>query len=452
MTRTGHSLTRRRALTLAAAAPVVWFGAAPRHALAQGAPLRIEITEGAAAPLALALPPFIDEGGAAEQIAPLREVVAANLSGTSLFDVLPQDAGPQIARDLDAAPDWQRWQQARAEALVTATARMEGERLQLRFRLYDIYSAKPLGDGLQFDASPSDWRRLAHKLADQVYARLTGESPYFDSRIAFVAESGPRIRRVKRIAIMDSDGANLRALTDGQTLVLTPRFAPDGRSLVFVSYASGMPRIAHLDLGDGTTRLLPGDPGTMSFAPLVSPDGRWIFYSREKGGDTDIWQMDAASGLRRPVTTGHGIDTAPSLSPDSSRMIFESDRSGTQQLYAMPLDGSAEPERISFGEGRYGTPAWSPKGDLIAFTLQQGSRYHIGVMRPDGSGERLLTDSPHDEGPTWAPNGRVVLFTRQDPGGNGLARLHSVDIGGRNMRLVELKDAASDPAWGPLRS
>lgn len=446
-------LTRRGALILAAGLPLAGRALAPLPARAQTGPLRVEITEGVMEPLALAIPPFLDLGGAAEHVAALRALVTADLTGTGLFAALPEARLAAAPAGPDAAPAWQEWRAADANALIVGAARMEGGRLRLRFRLYDIYAAQPLGDGIEFDALPEAWRRLGHKLADQVYARLTGEAPYFDSRIAFVAESGPRTRRVKRIAMMDYDGANVRFLTDGGDLVLSPRFSPDGTRIAFVTFAGGAPRIAVIGLGgDEPPAILPAPPGSMAFAPRFSPDGRWLFYSQEKAGDTDIWQMDAAgAGLSRPVVAGHGIDTAPGLSPDGRRLVFESDRSGTPQLYVAPLDGSAEPERISFGEGRYGTPAWSPKGDVIAFTRRRGELYHIGTMAPDGSDERVLTESPHDEGPSWAPNGRVVVFTRQEPGGNGKARLHAVDIVGRNMRPVELMEAASDPGWGPLR-
>lgn len=417
--------------------------------LAQDGPLHIEITEGVAEPLSIAIPPFTDEGAAAALTAPLREIVARDLTGTGLFREVPPEAMVPRPAGFEEPVAWPEWRAVDAQALVTAAVSVVDGHVFLRFRLFDIFAGRPLGDGLQLDAGPEGLRRLAHKLADQIYARLTGETPYFDSRIAFVAESGSRAQRVKRLALMDYDGENVRYLTDGGDLVLTPRFSPDGRKLAYVSFAGGMPRIALFDLDRMAGQVLPAPPGSMSFGPRFSPDGRWLVYSQERAGNTDIWQMDVATGLSRPLVEGPGIDTAPSVSPDGTRLAFESDRSGRSQLYVMPMAGG-EPERISFGEGRYGTPVWSPQGDLIAFTLQKGDSFHIGVLRPDGTAERALTASPHDEGPSWAPNGRVVIFTRQEPGGNGMARLHSVDITGRNMRPVALKDSASDPDWGPL--
>lgn len=412
-------------------------------------PLHIELSEGVAEPVAIAIPPFIDDGGAADVVGPIRDVVAQDLTGTGLFAELPRTALVDGAARFDGPVAWPEWRKAGAQALVSGAVSVVDGHVFVRFRLYDINAGRPVGEGLQFDAALDGTRRIAHKLADQVYARLTGEQAYFDSRIAFVSESGPRATRVKRLALMDYDGEVVRHLTDGSDLVLSPRFSPDGSRVAYVTFKDGVPRIAVFDLNSMTAQPLPAAPGSMSFGPRFSPDGRLLVYSQEQGGNTDVWQMDLATGARRPLVEGPGIDTGPSISPDGSRLAFESDRSGRSQLYVVPMAGG-EPERISFGDGRYGTPVWSPEGDLIAFTLRRGSTLVIGAMQSDGSGERFLTSGPHDEGPSWAPNGRVVVFTRQGQDGEGVARLHSVDITGRNMRPVALKDAASDPDWGPL--
>ena len=361
-------------------------------------------------------------------------------------------ASAHIARpeSFDAPVSYEDWKAINAQALITGAVRVEGGKVVVKFRLFDVFAGQPLGDGMQFDASTGNWRRAAHKAADQVYARLTGEGPYFDSRVAFVQERGPKDNRLKRIGIMDYDGANVKYLTDDSALVLKPRFSPDGSKILYTSYATGFPQAMVLDVNTLSSRALSAaQQGTMSFSPRFSPDGRWIVYSLEKNGNTDIYQMDAASGAQRPLTNAPSIETSPSYSPDGSQIVFESDRSGTPQLYIMGANGG-EPRRISFGEGRYGTPVWSPRGDMIAFTRQVGAKFHIGVMRTDGSEEKMLTESFLDEGPTWAPNGRVVMFTRVTPGGNGEPRLHSVDITGRNMRPVKVNGAASDPDWGPL--
>ncbi len=413
-------------------------------------PLRIEITGGQVEAMPIAVAPFFDEGGAAEMARQVQQVMTADLTGTDLFRTIPPEAHVARPQGFDEPVAYADWRAVNAEALVTGAVAVEGGRVTVKFRLFDIFSGQPLGDGIQFDVEETSWRRAAHKAADQVYARITGETPYFDSRVAFVAESGPKDARLKRIGIMDYDGANPIWLTDDSALVLAPRFSPDGQQLLFTSFARGAPQVMLMDVTTLDTRALKQEAGTMSFAPRFSPDGRWIVYSREKSGNTDIWQMDVATGAERPLTSTPGIETSPGYSPDGTQIVFESDQSGSPQIYVMPADGSGEPTRISFGPGRYGTPVWSPTGDLIAFTNQQDDRFHIGVMRPDGGDEKMLTESFLDEGPTWAPNGRVVMFTRQTPGGDGTPRLHSVDVTGRNMRPVDVQGAASDPDWGPL--
>ncbi|WP_423210628.1 Tol-Pal system beta propeller repeat protein TolB [Paracoccus yeei] len=431
------------AMALAAlgiAAPVV----------AQDGPLRIEITDGVVEPMPFAIARFHDEGGAGDYLNQVQGLIAADLTGTGLFREIPASAHIARPESFDAPVSYDDWKAINAQALITGAVRVEGGKVVVKFRLFDVFAGQPLGDGMQFDASTGNWRRAAHKAADQVYARLTGEGPYFDSRVAFVQERGPKDNRLKRIGIMDYDGANVKYLTDDSALVLKPRFSPDGSKILYTSYATGFPQAMVLDVNTLSSRALSAaQQGTMSFSPRFSPDGRWIVYSLEKNGNTDIYQMDAASGAQRPLTNAPSIETSPSYSPDGSQIVFESDRSGTPQLYIMGANGG-EPRRISFGEGRYGTPVWSPRGDMIAFTRQVGAKFHIGVMRTDGSEEKMLTESFLDEGPTWAPNGRVVMFTRVTPGGTGEPRLHSVDITGRNMRPVKVNGAASDPDWGPL--
>lgn len=413
-------------------------------------PLRIEITGGQVEPMPIAIAPFFDEGGAAEMAARIQEVVTADLTGTDLFREIPASAHVARPSGFDDPVVYPDWRAVNAEALILGSVALRDGQVTARFRLFDVFSGQPLGDGMQFDAPEAGWRRVAHKLADQVYARITGEGPYFDSRVTFVSETGPKDARLKRIGIMDYDGANPLWVTDDSALVVSPRFSPDGSQLLYTSFGNGMPQVMLMDVATVQSRPLKQEAGTMSFAPRFSPDGRWIVYSREKGGNTDIWQMDVATGAERPLTETAAIETSPFFSPDGRQIVFESDQSGTQQIYVMPADGSAEPARISFGEGSYGTPAWSPTGDLIAFTKRNGDKFHIGVMRPDGTEEKLLTESFLDEGPSWAPNGRVVMFTRQTPGGDGTPRLHSVDVTGRNMRPLSIEGAASDPDWGPL--
>ncbi|MBW4707632.1 Tol-Pal system beta propeller repeat protein TolB [Roseobacter sp. YSTF-M11] len=421
-------------------------------AQAQGdGPLRIEITEGVIEPLPFALPVFqaetADAPGLAAQIS---QVVSADLSGTGLFREIPATAFISTVSNFADPVQYADWKAINAQALITGAVAVQGNQLTVKFRLYDVFSGAEMGSGLQFTGTPDGWRRMAHKVADAVYSRITGEGGYFDSRVVFVSETGNKDARQKRLAIMDYDGANVQYLTDSSAIVLAPRFSPSGDRVLYTSYETGFPRIYVLDVGSVQRRVLESQDGTMSFAPRFAPDGQNIVFSLSQGGNTDIFAMNVAGGGATRLTSAPSIETAPSFSPDGSQIVFESDRSGSQQLYIMPASGG-EARRISFGPGRYGTPVWSPRGDLIAFTKQNSGRFHIGVMRTDGAEERLLTASFLDEGPTWAPNGRVIMFTRESQGAGGRSSLYSVDISGRNLRPVRTPDGGSDPSWSPLQ-
>ncbi|GLQ25834.1 Tol-Pal system beta propeller repeat protein TolB [Sulfitobacter pacificus] len=414
-------------------------------------PLRIIIDEAIIEPLPVAVPAFQAESAEAGQMAAdLARVVAADLTGTGLFREIPASAYISTISDFNASVKFADWKAINAQALVTGAVNVQGNTLNVKFRLYDVFSGAELGSGLQFSGTVDGWRRMAHKVSDAVYARITGDGPYFDSRVVYVSETGPKDDRKKRLAIMDYDGANVQYLTDSGSIVLAPRFSPSGDRVLYTSYESGFPRIYVLDIGSVSRRVLESADGTMSFAPRFSPSGQTVVYSLTQGGNTDIYTMDIASGQSQRLTNTPAIETAPSYSPDGSRIVFESDRSGSQQLYVMPATGG-EAQRISFGEGRYGTPVWSPRGDLVAFTKQNKGRFHIGVMRLDGSQERLLTASFLDEGPTWAPNGRVIMFSRETQGAGGSSTLYSVDISGRNLRPVSTPSGGSDPSWSPLQ-
>jgi len=423
-----------------------WMTASIGHA----APLRIEIKNGVIEPLPFAAPQFVAENSAANDLAvDLVNVISQDLVGTGLFRQIPQSAFISTVTSFSSPVEYADWKAINAQALLTGAVSAEGDTVTVKFRVYDVFANQELGTGLKFAGSREGWRRIAHKVADVVYSRITGESGYFDSRVVFVAESGSKGQRRKRLAIMDYDGANVKYLTGSDNIVLAPRFSPTGDRVLYTSYETGFPRIYVMDVGSAERRVLQNAEGTMSFAPRFSPDGNTIVYSLEQGGNTDIHLMNLASGQSRRLTSDASIETAPSFSPDGSQIVFESDRSGSQQLYIMPASGGGA-KRISFGEGRYGTPVWSPRGDMIAFTKQSKGRFHIGVMRTDGSEERLLTASFLDEGPTWSPNGRVIMFTRETQGATGAANLYSVDISGRNLKPVPTASGGSDPAWSPL--
>jgi TolB protein len=372
-------------------------------------------------------------------------VVAANLQRSGLFR--PLDPASFLQRDLtvDVQPNFPSWKSINAQALINGRVTVEGGRLVVDFRLWDVNSEQQLL-GLQFSASPENWRRVAHKISDAVYERLTGEKGYFDTRVVFVAESGGRVGRIKRLAIMDQDGANPSYLTDGSYTVMTPRFSSTSQEITYMALRPNGSSIYLFNLETGRRETLGNFTG-MVFSPRFSPDGGKVALSVERSGNSDIYVMDLRSRSSQRVTSDPAIDTSPSFSPDGSKIVFNSDRGGNPQLYVMGADGSGA-RRISYGAGRYTTPVWSPTGDFIAFTKQTGGEFHIGVMRPDGSDERILTTSYLDEGPTWAPNGRVLMFFRESPG--AAPRLWTVDVTGRILQPSPYASSASDPAWSPL--
>ena len=433
--------------------PAAQSAAAPAGATPP--PLEVDVTGGISAPMPIAIPPMPTTqvvqtpAGSTDQLGrQLSEIVANDLRNSGLFTPLSPAQLRAIAFPEVTAPTFDYWGGTGAQALVQGYIRANGDgTLTVGCYLYDV-SARTELTRQGFVVPPSDWRRAAHKCADMVYTRLTGEGPYFDSRVVYVSETGLKANRIKRLAIMDQDGANHRFLTAGSSIVLTPRFAPNQQSIVYMSYVGKNPAIYVYDIGSGRQRLVVQNVAT-TFAPRFSPDGRWILFSMAQAGNTDIYRVAATGGTPQRLTTSPGIDTGGSYSPDGSKIVFESDRSGGQQLYVMNADGSNQ-QRISFGSGRYATPVWSPRGDLIAFTKIAGP-FRIGIMSPNGSGEKLLTNAWQDEGPTWSPNGRVLMFFRQGQGNAGKADLWSVDLTGVNERRVPTPLDGSDPAWGPLR-
>ena len=432
---------------LALALTLGTLGAAP--VLAQEPP-RIVIGPGVIEPMPIAVPTFIDEGGAGEYAREISRVVTSDLEGTGFFRAIGEEAHISRITAFDSPVAFEDWKAINAQVLVTGAVTVSGDRITVKFRAYDVFNGQTLeGAALQFVGTTDGWRRMAHKVADVIYSKITGEGGYFDSRVVFVSESGPKDQRLKRLAVMDYDGANLAYLTDSGSIVIAPRFSPQGDRILYTSYESGFPRITLMDVASLRRQSLDEQEGTMTFAPRFSPDGGTVVFSLERGGNTDIYALSVVSGRLSQLTNAPSIETAPSFSPDGSQIVFESDRSGSPQIYVMPA-GGGEGTRISAGKGRYGTPVWSPRGDYIAFTKQNAGRFHIGVMRTDGSEERLLTASFLDEGPTWAPNGRVLMFTRETSGEGGQARLWSVDITGRNLKQIPTDGAASDPAWSPL--
>jgi TolB protein len=417
--------------------------------LPAAAALQVRVDQGVTEPIPIAIPDFL---GATPQGKDIAGVVRADLERSGLFKPLDPASFIEKVSDINVPPRFGDWRTIQAQGLVTGgvTAQPDG-RLRVDFRLWDIFGEQQMV-GLQFATTPENWRRIAHMVSDAIYERITGEKGYFDTRIVFIAESGPKLNRRKRLAVMDQDGANPVFLTQGDYLVLTPRFNPTAQMIAYMSYIQNRPRVYLFDLETGRQQVLGNFPN-MTFSPRFSPDGKSVVMALETNGNSDIYVMDLATRTSKRLTNDPGIDTAPSYSPDGKQIAFESSRGGSQQIYVMNADGS-NVHRISFGAGKNGTPVWSPRGDLIAFTKISESVFGVGVMRPDGTGERILTRGWQDEGPTWAPNGRVIMFTRTfqtGPRGNGGgSQIWSIDVTGRNERQVHSPGDASDPAWSPL--
>ncbi|MCT8997940.1 Tol-Pal system beta propeller repeat protein TolB [Chelativorans intermedius] len=428
-------------LTIASlAAGALALAAVPARALVE-----IDVNKGVVEPVPIAITDFLSADAMGAEIT---GVVAADLRRSGLFAPIDKGAFIEKISNPDVAPRFEDWRVINAQAVVTGRVRQEPDgRLRVEFRVWDTFAGQQL-KGEQLFANRENWRRVAHIIADTIYEQFTGEKGYFDSRIVYVDESGPRNNRVKRLAIMDQDGANHRYLSDGRSIVLTPRFSPERQEITYMSYESGQPQVYLLQLETGQRELVGNFPG-MTFAPRFSPSGDKVIMSLlREDGNSNIFTMDLRTRNTARLTDTNAIDTSPSYSPDGKQVTFTSDRGGRAQIYVMNADGSNQ-RRISFGDGTYSTPVWSPRGDLIAFTKQSAGQFQIGVMRTDGSGERIISTGFLQEGPTWSPNGRVIMFFRQDAGAAG-PKLYTIDLTGRNEQPVPTPNFGSDPAWSPL--
>ncbi len=425
--------------------------------------IEVDITRGNLSPLPIAVSPLsldkesklnLKKISKKEDLgAEISTVVENNLKKSGLFNPLNKDSFLQKPNIAHLKPRFEDWALIKAQALITGKVTFVDEKLRVEFRLWDVLAAKEMM-ALAFTTVPNNWRRVGHIITDKIYERLTGEKGYFDTRVIYVAEEGPKTKRIKKLAIMDQDGFNTKYLTLGNELVLTPRFNPTNQMVTYLSYFRNLPRVYLLDIETGIQEVVGDFPG-MTFAPRFSPDGKKIIMSFAKDGNSDIYTMDLENRIVERITNHPSIDTSPSYSPDGKYICFNSDRSGYQQIYIMKSDGS-NVKRISFGKGLYGTPVWSPRGDLIAFTKLHKGKFYIGVMRTNGKGERLLTENFYQEAPSWSPNGRVLIFyreTKTDEKGEGFtAKLWSIDLTGYNERLVDTETDASDPSWSSLLS
>ena len=421
-------------------------------AMTAHAELKIDVSGAQTEPTPIALPTFTGNTAKAADIGQkMTEVITADLENSGLFRIIDEDAYIQTMENAGTMPKFADWQAIKAHGLAHGDVHQDNDKLTVSFRLWDVYAMSQM-DAKSLTTGSNSWRKMAHIIADAIYERMTGESGYFDSAIVFISETGSQKKRVKRLAVMDQDGANVRFLSDGKDTVLTPRFSPKMNKITYLSYKTGDPKVYIMDVDTGKSELVGNFKG-MTFAPRFSPDGTKLVMSMAERGNTDIYLYDLDNKTRTRLTNHPAIDTSPSFSPDGKQIAFNSDRSGKRQIYVMNVDGS-DVKRISFGDGSYATPVWSPRGDYIAYTQIKSGLFHIGVMRTNGSGERLIANGWLIEAPTWAPNGRVLMFYRKSPsdswGNNGRSKLYSIDITGHNERLIDTPKDASDPAWSPL--
>ncbi|MFA5040589.1 MAG: Tol-Pal system beta propeller repeat protein TolB [Bdellovibrionales bacterium] len=439
-----HTTFSVQKLIAVAALAVIMFSPSAR------AEVKIDITRGVVEPIPIAIPSFYGNTPSEAKFGnDIARVVSEDLVRSGLFSSVDPQSFVQDANSLLVQPHFSDWRVLNAQALVVGKIETQaGGKLKVEFRLWDVFSEQQM-TGLAYFSIPSNWRRVAHIVSDAIYKRVTGEDGYFDTRIVYIAETGPQTRRIKRLAIMDQDGENNRILSDGRAIVLTPRFSPAMQQITYMAYYNNRPRVYLFDIDTGKQTVL-GDFDHMTFAPRFAPAGNRVVFALSESGASNIYTMDLRTHRIQKLTSGTAISSAPCYSPDGKKITFESDRGGSQQIYVMNAEGG-NAQRISFGNGNYGTPVWSPRGDLIAFTKMHGGRFYIGVMRPDGTGERELVEAWHAEGPTWAPNGRVLMYFKEAPSSQGSRpKLYSIDLTGYNEREIQTPTDASDPAWSPL--
>ena len=417
--------------------------------------LELTLSQGTVKPTPIAVTNLFSNNTSLDKLGKnISSVISDNLERSGLFIPIDQKAFIQSTDSLSNQPRFEDWKVLKAQHLVAGKIESNGNNISIEFRLFDVFAQKQIV-GKKYETSKNNWRRVAHIISDAIFKRITGEGGFFDTRIVYVAETGPKDNRQKRLAIMDQDQANHRFLTDGSYLVLTPRFSPNSQKITYMSYVrTNSPRVFIFDIETGQQEIVGEFPG-MTFAPRFSPDGKKIVmsYSDPEVGNSEIYILDLQTRSSKRITDNSSIDVSGSFSPDGKKIVFNSDRTGRRHLYIIESNGK-NLKRISREAGSYYTPVWSPRGDMIAFTKQEGGQFYIGVMEIDGSNERMIAKSFHVEGPTWSPNGRYLMYFKEErtssDGSGGDSNLYSIDLTGYNERKIITPLSGSDPAWSPL--
>ncbi len=417
--------------------------------------LEVTLTQGSVKPTPIAVTELYSKNSQLTKVGKnISAVISDNLERSGLFLPIDQRSFIQDNESLENKPRFEDWKLIKAQHLVSGKISTSNGKISVEFRLFDVFQQKQIV-GKKYETNEKNWRRVAHIISDSIFKNITGEGGYFDTRIVYVAETGPKENKQKRLAIMDQDQSNHRFLTDGSYLVLTPRFSPNSQKITYMSYVNrNNPRVYIFDIETGKQEIVGEFPG-MTFAPRFSPDGNQIVmsYTDPEIGNSEIYILDLKTRISKRVTNNSSIDVSASFSPDGKQIVFNSDRSGRRHLYVSDNNGK-NIKRISREAGSYYTPVWSPRGDMIAFTKQEGGQFYIGVMEIDGSNERMIAKSFHVEGPTWAPNGRFLMYFKEErtaeDGSGGESSLYSIDLTGFNERKVITPLGGSDPAWSPL--
>ncbi len=406
--------------------------------LAARAQLTIDITTSGGRQVPIAVMPMAGDGSQPQSVS---DVVAADLARTGLFKLV-NTAGVTPLPTEPSQVNFPDWTARSAEALVIGKIEPVSEgRVEVRFRLFDVGKQSQLAS-YSYVVAPAQLRATAHRIADVIYERLTGDKGVFSTKITYVVKNGRRYE----LQVADADGFNAQSVLASNEPIMSPSWSPDGSRLAYVSFDQKKPVVVVQNLAQGTTRVVANFRGNNS-APAWSPDARFLAVALSKDGLTQVYRVPANGGDAERLTESAGIDTQPGFSPDGQWIAFTSDRGGSPQVYRMPAAGGPA-TRLTF-EGTYNVgPRYSPDGKSIAFVQREGGRYRIASLELATGQVSVLTDGTLDDSPSYAPNGKMILYEAQ-VGGRG--QLAAVSGDGRvRQRLTSAAGDVQDPAWGPM--
>ena len=419
--------SRRHALAALAASSAL-------PALAQ---FRVEVSGVGTTQLPIAIAPFRAEAQSPQK---LSAIVQADLERSGQFRSIDASG---TALDETSRPELSAWRQKAADSLATGSvARQADGRFDVRFRLWDVVRGQDLG-GQSYVVAPGDLRLVAHRIADFIYEKLTGERGVFSTRIAYVTKASGRYS----LWVADSDGENAQAALSSPEPIISPAWSPSGMNLAYVSFESRKPVVYVHDIATGKRRLIANFRGSNS-APAWSPDGRWLAVTLSRDGNSQLYTIDANGGEPRRLMQSAGIDTEPVYSPDGRHIYFVSDRGGPPQIYRVAATGGGA-ERITFSGSYNISPSISPDGRWLAYISRVGGAFKLHVMELSGGAVTALTDTSSDESPSFAPNSRRIVYATQQQGREALM---TTTIDGKiKARLAGQSGEIREPDWGPFQ-